>query len=169
MQYVLLLSVTDNNHVTVPLPVPRHDGPSLASAGPPLPPIIGDGHLPPNERDSLVRIFVLLTSSGFFSLSSSNLSTYAVRSTHSRRRRKRRARLLAPWRYSGLGGGACQPPACLPTAGTASFSLGESKFAMTTTAAAPCSHGAMAPRSCGAVEPWIHGSMVSNLRGDEGE
>ena len=52
-QLVLYLSsVTDNNHVTIPLPVPRHDGPSLASAGPPLPAIIGDGLLPSNERDS---------------------------------------------------------------------------------------------------------------------
>ena len=141
----LLLSVTDNNHVTVPLPVPRHDGPSLASAGPPLPAIIGDGLLPSNKRDSLVRIFDFPTSSGFFSLSSSILSTHAVRSTYFRRRRTRTGALIDAMALQWPRGGACQLPPCLLTAGTASFSLGESEFATTTTDAAPCSHGAMAP------------------------
>ena len=47
--------------------------------------------------------------------------------------------------------------------------LHKSKFATTTTGAAPCSHGAMAPRSHGAIEQWNHEPMVSDLQGDEGK
>ena len=141
-------SVTDNNHVTVPLPVPRHDGPSLASAGPPLPPIIGDGHLPPNERDSLVRIFVLLTSSGIFSLSSSNLSTHAVRSTctHSRRRRTRMCALVGAMALQWPREGSMLT-SCLPSHGRNGLVLSRRE---------QIRH---AHDRCGSMQPWSHGSM----------
>ena len=160
MQYALLLSVTDNNHVTVPLPVPRHDGPSLASAGPPLPPIIGDGHLPPNERDSLVRIFVLLTSSGFFSLSSSNLSTYAVRSTHSRRRRKRTGAFTGAMALQWPRGGSMST-SCLPSHGRNGLVLSRRERIChdddSCGSMQPWSHGSTELWSRGAMDSWIHG------------
>ena len=150
--------MTDNNHVTVPLPVPRHDGPSLASAGPPLPAIIGDGLLPSNERDSLVRIFVLLTSSGFFSLSSSNLSTYAVRSTctHSRRRRTRTRALVGAMAMQWPRGGSMLT-SCLPSHGRNGLVLSQREQIQHSND----SCGSMQPLSHEAMDLWSHGTAMA--------
>ena len=139
-------SVTDNNHVTVPLPVPRHDGPSLASAGPPLPAIIGDGLLPSNKRDSLVRIFDFPTSSGFFSLSSSILSTHAVRSTYFRRRRTRTGAFIDAMALQWPRGGS-MPTSSLPSHGRNGLVLSQRERIR---------HN---DDRCGSMQPWSHGSM----------